>query len=101
MVYGQFPSSIPFIRLDLHSLLVQPDYTDYTDKSLFHPRDSRHRWSIPTPCFPDDLRPPSIRVWFSFSHPCHPCNPWLILGSGCGSNSKRISNPERVESYLD
>src|SRR5438876_7600495 len=24
MVYGQFPSSIPFIRLDLHSLLVQP-----------------------------------------------------------------------------
>ena len=24
MVYGHFPSSIPFIRLDLHSLLVQP-----------------------------------------------------------------------------
>src|SRR5439155_11291535 len=32
MVYGQFPSSIPFIRLDLHSLLVQPENAERAEK---------------------------------------------------------------------
>src|SRR6266487_3868654 len=48
MVYGQFPSSIPFIRLDLHSLLVQPKWAESTsyDTSAVLDGEAEHRLAL-------------------------------------------------------